>query len=175
MGRRLLATAILVLGTMTVGFTTQSRLDTVSGTLSRTFSIVADTGLTGDVTCAVADGTPCFSFAVPGVELKLNGYTITGKADAATGCGGAFTNGEAGITTAAQSNVSITGPGLIQRFRAHGIQVTGSSGARIEGVTVSTNCGSGIFVLASSFNTLVQDNTALRNGASAPGLSCGGI
>ena len=175
MGRQLLATAVLVFGAMTVGFTTQSRPDTVSGTLSRTFSIVANTDLTGDVTCAVADGTPCFSFAVGGVELRLNGFSITGKGDAVMGCGGGVTAGEVGITTNAQSGIAVSGPGLVQRFRNHGIQVTGSSHARIAGVTVSTNCGSGIFVVGNSFNTMVEENTALRNGTSAPGLACGGI
>ncbi|MEO5742168.1 MAG: hypothetical protein ABIS29_16400 [Vicinamibacterales bacterium] len=175
MRTRLLATAVLVLGAAAVGFTTQNRPDTLSGTITRTFQIIANTEVTGDVTCAVTDGTPCLSFAVAGVELRLNGFTVTGKGDQITGCGGAVTVGEVGITTNAQSGVLVTGPGLIQRFRDHGVQVTGSSGARIEGVTVSTNCGSGIFVLASSFDTLVQENTALRNGSSVPGRTCGGI
>lgn len=175
MRARLLATTLLVLGAVPVGFSMQSRPDAVSGTITRTFSIVANTQLTGDVTCAVADRTPCLSFTVPGVELRLNGFTITGKGDAITGCGGAVTPGEVGITTNAQNGVVVTGPGLIQRFRNHGVQVVGSNGARIEGVTVSTNCGSGIFVLPTAFNTLVQENTAVRNGASIPGLSCGGI
>ena len=76
---------------------TQAPLDRVSGTLTRTYSIVADTELTGDVTCAVADATPCFSFAVPGVGLRLNGFTVTGKGDPVTGCGGTPTKGEIGI------------------------------------------------------------------------------
>lgn len=175
MKARLCATALLVLGAVTVGFSMQSRPDAVSGTITRTFSIVANTELTGDLTCAVADGTPCLSFAVPGVELRLNGYTVTGKGDPITGCGGTVTAGEVGVTTSAQNDVVLRGPGLIQRFRHHGVQVAASNGARIEGVTVSTNCGSGIFVPATSFNTLVQENTAVRNGASAPGLACGGI
>lgn len=175
MRARVLATTLLILGAVASGFTMQGRPDAVSGTITRTFSIVADTVLTGDLTCTVADGTPCLSFAVPGVELRLNGYTLTGKGDPVTGCGGAVTAGEVGITTNTQTNVVVRGPGLIQRFRHHGVQVAGSNGARIEGVTVSTNCGSGIFVPATSFNTLVQENTAVRNGASAPGLSCGGI
>ena len=175
MRTRLLTTAVLVLGAAAVGFTTQNRPDTVSGTITRTFQIIANTEVTGDVTCAVADGTPCLSFAVAGVELRLNGFTVTGKGDPVTGCGGAVKAGEVGVTTNAQRGVVVRGPGLIQRFRNHGVQVAGSSGARIEGVTVSTNCGSGIFVLASSFETLVQENTAIRNGASVPGLACGGI
>jgi len=171
----LLATAVLVLGAVSVSVTTQDRPDRVSGTITRTFSIVANTELGGDITCAVADGTPCFSFAVPGIELRLNGYTVTGKGDPVTGCGGAVTTGEVGITTNAQRGVVVRGPGLIQRFRNHGVQVAASDGARIEGITVSTNCGSGIFVPATSFNTVVQENTAVRNGSSNPGLSCGGI
>src|SRR5688572_3249314 len=138
-----LATAVLVLGAVSVSVTTQSRSDAVSGTLTRTFSIVADTEVTGDITCAVADGTPCLSFAASGVELRLNGFTITGKGDPVTGCGGAVTPGEVGITTNGQRTVVVRGPGLIQRFRNHGVQVAGSDGARIEGITVSTNCGSG--------------------------------
>ena len=175
MRTRVLLTALLVVGGVSVGLTRQGRPDVVSGTISRTFSIVANTELAGDVTCNVADGTPCFSFAVPGVELRLNGYTVTGKGDPNTGCGGAVTAGEVGITTNGQATVVVRGPGLVQRFRNHGVQVAASNGARIEGITVSTNCGSGIFVPATSFNTLVQENTAVRNGSTAPGLSCGGI
>ena len=169
------AVLVLVLGAVSVGVTTQDRPDRVSGTLTRTFSIVTSTELTGDITCAVADGTACFSFAAPGIELRLNGFTITGKGDPVTGCGGAVTPGEVGITTNGQRTVTVRGPGLVQRFRSHGVQVAASDGARIEGITVSTNCGAGIFVPATSFNTLVQENTAVRNGSSNPGLSCGGI
>jgi hypothetical protein len=57
--------------------------------------MVVDTDLIGDVTCNVANATPCFSFGAPGIELRLNGFTITGRADAVTGCGGASTAGEA--------------------------------------------------------------------------------
>jgi hypothetical protein len=108
-------------------------------------------------------------------SLRLNGYTITGKGDPVAGCGGAVTAGEIGVSTCGQSRVTVRGPGLIQRFRNHGVQVVGSTDARVEGLTVSTNCGSGIFVLASSFGALVESNTSVRNGSSMPGLACGGI
>src|SRR5688500_9668126 len=140
----LLASAVVVLGVVSVSVTSQGRPDAVSGTITRTFSIARNTPLTGDVTCAVADGTPCFSFAVPGVELRLSGYTVTGKGDPVTGCGGAVTPGEVGITTNAQRAVVVRGPGLIQRFRNHGVQVAGSAGARIGGGTGSPTCGAGI-------------------------------
>ena len=166
---------LLLVAVAGAGATMQGRPDTVSGTLTRTYTIVADTDLTGDVTCAVADATPCFSFSVPGVELRLNGYSITGRGDATTGCGGTPTTGEVGVTTNGQSRTVVRGPGLIQRFRGHGVQVTGSMEARVEGLTVSTNCGSGIFVLASSFSALIEGNTALRNGSTVAGAACGGI
>ena len=148
--------------------------DRVSGVITTTYVIVEDTELNGDVVCNVGSN-PCFSFGAAGTQLKLNGYTITGKGDPVTGCGGVVFAREFGIATNGMSNVQVRGPGLIQRFRNHGVNVTGSTGVRVENLTVSTNCGSGIFVAASSFGTIVQDNLAVRNGASTPGLACGGI
>ena len=148
--------------------------DGVSGTLTRTYVVVEDTDLIGDVVCDVG-ANPCFSFGASGVELRLNGFSITGKADSATGCGGAIITGEVGITTAGQRDVGVRGPGLVQQFRNNAILVTGSTGARVEDLTVSTNCGSGIRVTATAFATLVQGNRAVRNGSSAAGFPCGGI
>lgn len=175
MRMRVLLTALLIVGAVSVGLTRQGRPDSVSGTITRTFSIVADTDLTGDVTCEVADGTPCFSFAVPDVQLRLKGFAVTGKGNPTTGCGGTVTAGEVGVTTNGQSRVGISGPGLIQRFRHHGVLVAASFDTRLEALTVSTNCGSGIFVLASSVGTLIEGNTAVRNGSSVAGQACGGI
>ena len=175
MGTRDWVVFLLLVAGAGAGATMQGRPDTVSGTITRTYTIVADTELTGDVSCDVAQGTPCFSFSVPGVELRLNGFAITGRADATTACGGTPTTGEVGVTTNGQSRVVVRGPGLVQRFRNHGVQVVGSTEARIEGLTVSTNCGSGIFVLASSFNALIEGNTTVRNGSTLAGQACGGI
>jgi hypothetical protein len=147
--------------------------DQVSGVITRTFTIVEDTDLTGDVVCEVANGTPCFAFGAAGVELRLNGFTITGKADPATGCGGVLINGESGISTAGLNDVSVHGPGLLQRFRTHGVAVLGSRDVRIDSITASTNCGSGVFVNLASFGTLVEGITAVRNGSTTN--SCGGI
>lgn len=148
--------------------------DRVSGLLTRTYVIVEDTDLVGDVTCDVGSSA-CFSFGSPDVELRLNGFTITGKADAVTACGGATFAGEVGITTNSRSNVSVRGPGMLQRFRNHGVVVRNSTNARVEGLTVSTNCGGGIVVFGDSFGTLVEGNIAVRNGSTAPGFECGGI
>lgn len=149
--------------------------DRVSGLLTRTYMIVEDTDLVGDVTCDVGNNLPCFSFGASNVELRLNGYTITGRADAITGCGGAAFAGEAAVTTNNMTGVGVRGPGMIQRFRGDGVTVAGSRDARVENLTVSTNCMSGVRVLATSFGTLVQGNVSVRNGSSMPGLLCGGI
>lgn len=148
--------------------------DQVSGRITRTYVMVEDTDLIGDVTCDVENNS-CFSFGASGIELRLNGFTITGRADAATGCGGATFPAESGISTNGSSGVIVRGPGMVQQFRGRGVIVIGSTDARVQGLTVSTTCSSGILVAANSFGTLVEGNVALRNGASAPGNACGGI
>jgi hypothetical protein len=149
--------------------------DRVSGALTRTFVIVEDTDLVGDVTCDVGNALPCFSFGAANVELRLNGFSITGRGDAVTGCNGGATPGEAGVVTNNMSGVVVRGPGIVRQFRGDGVTVGGSRNARVEGLTLSTNCMSGVRVLATSFGTLIESNVAVRNGSSNPGLLCGGI
>ena len=171
--RPIAAVAVLA---ATLGFASTSlAADRISGNITRTYLIVEDTDLIGDVTCDVGNNTPCFSFSAANVELRLNGFTVTGRGDAITGCGGAAFNGEAGVTTANMSGVVVRGPGMVQRFRGDGITVAGSTNVRVEGLTLSTNCMAGVRVLATSFGTIVEGNVAVRNGSSAPGLLCGGI
>ena len=149
--------------------------DEVSGVITRTYMIVENTDLTGNVACDVPAGNACFAFGAPDVELRLNGFTITGRADATTACGGVLIGGEHGISTNSRSNVGIRGPGLIQRFRTHGVSVMASTDARVENVTASTNCGAGVFIAATSFGTLVEGIISVRNGSTSAGASCGGI
>jgi hypothetical protein len=170
-------TSAVVLGTIALaGLTSPAwAADRVSGVLTATYVIVEDTDLSGDVQCDVANNTPCFSFGASGVELRLNGFTITGKGNAVTGCGGTTSANEFGVTTNNMSRVRVRGPGMIQRFRADGIFVVGSNDARVEELTVSTNCMSGVRIAGTSFRTLVQNNISIRNGSTNPGASCGGI
>lgn len=149
--------------------------DQVSGVITRTYTIVEDTELTGDVVCDVANGTPCFAFGASGIRLSLNGFTITGRADSDIACGGTLIGGEHGISTAGFHNVYVHGPGLVQRFRTHGVAVLASRDARVDAIAASTNCGSGVFVNAASFGTLVEGVTSVRNGSTGAGASCGGI
>ena len=143
----------------------------IGGVVSATLRITEDSQFVDDVTCAVT-GAACIVFGAANIKLELNGFTMTGQADPQTGCSGAATATEIGIDVNAQNNVVISGPGLVQRFRGHGIRVLNSMGAKVTGVAVSTSCLSGIFLSGGSLNE-VQDSIAIRNGNL--GAPCGGI
>jgi len=144
----------------------------ISGTISTTMTITEDSQLVGDVTCTVS-GAPCIVIGAPSVSLDLNTFTMTGQADPATACGGGGANGsESGIVVSKQTSVTIHGPGIIQQFRGFGIALSSAIGTTVTGVTMSTNCFSGIIVIGGSLNELTK-NISIRNGnLSAP---CGGI
>lgn len=112
----------------------------ISGPISSTLAITEDSQLVGDVTCTVVGG-PCIQFGASGITLKLNGFIITGRSDATTpDCRGETR--EAGIFTNGRRGVIITGPGVVQRFRMHGIRIAGrSTRVLVERVTASSNWG----------------------------------
>jgi len=146
----------------------------VSGLISSTRTIREDSRLVGDVTCTVT-GAPCIAFGSGHITLQLRGFTITGQADAVNACSGAIVAGEHGISTNNQVDVSIQGPGVVQRFRAHGVFFTGTLLGRVEGITATTNCQSGIFLNATSSLIVITGNLSTRNGSTQPGAACGGI
>ena len=153
-------------------FASSARDEDISGTIVRTLLLSENTRLVGDVTCRVT-GAPCISLGAPNITLSLNGFTITGLADAATGCKGVFVAGEMGISTNGQNNVGVRGPGVVQRFQSDGILFAGSVGGQVEGVTVTTNCQSGVRILANSSQIRVEGNISVRNGTAS--AACGGI
>ena len=143
----------------------------ISGMIPSTMTIMDDSELKGDVTCTVSNA-PCILIAASHVKLELNGFTMTGQADANTACGGAAVGPERGIDVEQQSDVAIRGPGVVQRFRGAGIFLNNSTGVTVKGVTLSTNCLSGILVGGGSGHELTG-NVSVRNGnGSNP---CGGI
>lgn len=146
----------------------------IGGTISTTLTITEDSQLVDDVTCTVID-VPCIAIGAPRVTLTLNGFTMTGPADPQTACSGGtsvFPTGD-GINVTGQAHVAILGPGLIQRFRGPGIFIRGGSdAATVRGVTVSTNCASGILVGGGSGHDIAE-NISVRNGHGA--FACGGI
>jgi hypothetical protein len=143
----------------------------IGGTISSTLTITEDSQLVDDVTCTVT-GAACIAIGAPNVKLELNGFTMTGQADPHTGCRGTSIANEFGIDVNAQSNAAVAGPGIVQRFRNHGIRLLNSTGVKVAGVTMSTNCASGIILSGGSLND-VEGNTSIRNGHL--GIPCGGI
>ena len=143
----------------------------IGGTISATMTIAENSQLVDDVTCTVTDA-PCLDIVAPNVTLELNGFSITGLADPQTGCQGSGASGpEQGIRILNQTGVTIHGPGIVQRFRVHGIVINGSTGTTITGVTTSTNCASGILLGGNS--NVLENNVSIRNGSL--GAPCGGI
>jgi len=151
--------------------------ETISGTIATTRAITQNARLTGDVTCTV-NAAPCIQLGAPGLTLNLNGFTITGQGDPSTGCQGsrvgnaAGTFNEDGIFAEGQTDETIQGPGLVQRFRADGIFLRQTTRSLVTHVTASTNCQSGILLGASSDNR-IESNVSVRNGTTI--LPCGGI
>ena len=165
--------ATLVLGVSLFLISETASASDIRGTISSTLTITNDSQLVGNVTCSVT-GAPCIAFGASGISLKLNGFSITGQADPVTACSGGQTGGEVGINVAGLRGVIIQGPGVVQRFRAHGIRITeGSSRVFVTQVTVSTNCMSGIIVTLGASDNELEGNTSVRNGNGS--LPCGGI
>lgn len=147
-----------------------ARAAEISGTISSTLTIFDDSELVGDVTCTVV-GAPCIAFGAPDLKLELNGFTITGRADALTPCSTSGP-GEIGIDVNAREHEVIRGPGVVRQFRNLGIRLFQSTGVIVKGVTLASNCFSGIIVTAGSDNEL-EANVSVRNGH--PAAPCGGI
>ena len=155
----------------------------ISGFITTTRTIRDNSRLVGDVTCTVT-GAPCITFGASHIDLRLNGFTITGQADPTTACNGTTTANEHGISSGGQSDVEVRGPGVVQRFRAHGIFFTGTllgkffTGTllgKVEEVTTTTNCMSGILINPTSSKISIGSNVSVRNGSMQPGAPCGGI
>ena len=143
----------------------------ISGTISSTLTIMDDSELVGDVTCTVG-GATCIQLAAPGITLRLNGFTISGRADPPSNCP-SLTGPEDGILVNGQHDVTILGPGLVQKFARMGITLSGSMKGRVKGITASDNCFSGIF-LAGATDSDIENNVSVRNGMGSVGNACGG-
>lgn len=166
---RLLTTATVV--TCVGVFVGPAYAEQIGGTISSTRVLSTDSELVSNVTCAVT-GAPCLVFGASGISLKLNGFSMTGAGDAVTGCAGSAVGTEIGIDVNNQRGVIVQGPGIVQRFRGHGILLLRSTHVLVLLVTVSTNCLSGILVAGGSDNNL-EANISVRNGNESN--PCGGI
>src|SRR6188768_3859136 len=127
----------------------------ISGTITTTRIIVEDSRLVGDVTCTTTT-TPCLQFGAPNITLHLNGFMVTGPAnpDDTTTCnptsGAPFSDGISNGTSAAtsQAGVRVIGPGMVQKFRRHGLFIVGAPGVStnvtVRNITSHANCFSGL-------------------------------
>ena len=144
----------------------------IRGTIVRTLMLSETSRLVGDVTCQVT-GAPCIAFGAPNIALNLNGFTVTGPNDPATGCKGVSVGTETGISSNGQNTVGVRGPGLVQGFQGDGILFTATTGGWVQGVTTTTNCLSGIRIGVTSSQISLESNVSVRNGNAA--AACGGI
>jgi hypothetical protein len=148
----------------------------ISGTITSTLTIMENSRLADDVICTVT-GAPCLAFGASGLTLDLNGFSITGLADVRTTCASGPTTfappaAEDGIDLNGQSNATIRGPGVVQRFRGPGVFSLNGQNVTVTGITTVDNCMSGILVGGGSNHNL-SDNISIRNGSRT--LACGGI
>ena len=143
----------------------------ISGTISTTLTIYNDSELVGDVTCKVM-GNPCIDFGASGIKLRLNGFKITEETPGCT----PDTSSQDGIDVGdvvSLHDVAILGPGLVQGFGGFGIGIFGSSKVKVEGVTTSDNCFSGIILVATT-DSEIERNVSVRNSIGSEGAPCGG-
>jgi hypothetical protein len=146
----------------------------IEGTIAVTKTLYEDSRLVGDVTCTTTE-TPCIDFGASHIKLRLNGFTITGPADPdnpapgfcrATG-GPPTTAAGDGIRISNQTHSQILGPGMVQKFRRHGILIIGTIGidtkAKVKHVTSHHNCFSGLLTFGVS-DSVIEENVSVRNG-----------
>ena len=171
---------LLSLGVVGVGTV---RAEDISGTLTVTKVIFEDSRLVEDVTCTMTD-SPCIDFGAPNIKLRLNGFTITGPASPdSTPSGSLFCNltsgapGADGIRILNQVNSEILGPGMVQKFRRHGMLIVGTLGvatrAKVKQVTSHHNCFSGLLTNMMSDST-IEEIVSVRNANNSGTAPCGG-
>jgi len=160
--------AVSLLGLILCAGPTQAADKKISGTISTTLTLTRDSELVGDVTCTVSGG-PCIAFGAPDIKLRLNGFTMTGTS---AGCTPA-TSSDDGIDVFQMNDVTILGPGLIQKFGGFGIFLGSESDVKIRGITVTDSCFSGIF-LGGVTDSEIEGNTSVRNSIGSELNPCGG-
>ena len=155
----------------------------INGTINVTKVIVEDSQLVGAVTCTMTT-TPCVQFGAPNIALRLNGFTITGPAnpDDTLTCnatsGAPTSDGISNGTSAAnsQAGVQIIGPGMVQKFRRHGIFLVGAAGVStnitVKHVTSHHNCFSGLLTNGMT-DSVIEGIVSVRNAANSGGAPCG--
>lgn len=163
---KLFALSVMLMVGLVVMVTGWGQAESLSGMITTTRTLTQDTDLVGDVTCTVS-GAPCLAFGAPGIQLRLHGHTITGQGSPDR-CPSGVLFGEVGIHTKRQTGVSIVGPGLVRRFRQHGILVSSDHSA-VRQVVVASSCLTGIVVFGR--DNRVEQTTVVRAALVGPGFA----
>lgn len=160
-----------------------ARAEDISGTIVVTKVIFEDSQLVGDVTCTITD-SPCIDLGASNIKLRLNGFTMTGPASPDSPPNAAeFCNttsgapGADGIRILNQINAEILGPGIVQKFRRHGILIVGTIGvstrAKVKQITSDHNCFSGLLTNGMS-ESVIEEVVSVRNANNSGAAPCGG-
>jgi hypothetical protein len=160
------ALSVTLMAGLVIMATGWGRAESLGGIITTTYTLTQDTDLAGDVTCTVS-GAPCLAFGAPGIQLRLHGHTITGQGRPDR-CPSGVVFGEVGIHTKTQAGVSIEGPGLVRRFREHGILVNGDHSA-VRQVVVASSCVTGVVVFGR--DNRVEQTTVVRAALVGPGFA----
>jgi parallel beta-helix repeat protein len=167
-----------------IAHATIATAEDISGTIAVTKVIVEDSQLVGNVTCTMTT-TPCIQFGAPNITLRLRGFTITGPAnpDDTTTC--QATSGlppSDGISNGlnagnSQAGARIIGPGMVQKFKRHGILIVGAAGVStnvtVKDITSHHNCFSGLLTNAMT-DSVIEGVVSVRNAANSGAAPCGG-
>jgi hypothetical protein len=170
--------SLVGLSLVLVGGAGMAQAEDISGPIVITKTIFEDSQLVGDVTCAET-ATPCIDFGASHVKLRLNGFTITGPADPDNppGCPNIQPPLADGIRILNQTHAQILGPGMVQKFRRHGIFMVGTPGistkTRVRHVTSHHNCFSGLLMTGVS-DSVIEENVSIRNASNSGNSPCGG-
>lgn len=158
-----------------------ARAEDISGPIAVTKTIFEDSQLVGDVTCTTTLSA-CIEFGAPHIKLHLNGFTITGLAEpdnpaSPNSCPTAQPANEDGIRIVNQIQTQIVGPGIVQRFRRHGIFVVGTAGisthVTVRHITSNHNCFSGLLTNGMS-DSVIEDIVSIKNASNSGNSPCGG-
>jgi hypothetical protein len=158
-----------------------ARAEDISGPIAVTKTIFEDSQLVGDVTCTTTL-SPCIEFGASHITLRLNGFTITGLAEpdnaaSPNSCPTAQPANEDGIRIANQTHAQLIGPGVVQKFRRHGLFVVGtaavSTNLTVRHITSTGNCFSGLLTNGMS-DSVIEDIVSIRNASNSGNSPCGG-
>ena len=177
----LLVTLLAVVSAFTLGRASppahaSSTID-LCGVLPTSVPIDRDARLVCDVECQQVDNLPCINFVANNIKLSLNGFKMTGPSNTPSLSNCATTEnffpGD-GVGATGRTDIVIEGPGVIQRFKRHGIALNGVRKAVVKKLVSHQNCFSGVWLVNATRETLLEEVVSVKNSAASSVFPCGG-